>query len=504
MSGQVGTSSGLRAAFVRLFAGSIVGKALGFAREIALAATFGTGPAAAAFRAAQTATTLPTHYFSADTLNGGFIPLCARYLREDPARARTLFWSVLLLVSGMGGALSALLFAGADLWTALLVPGLDSSARAMAAGMLRAMAVGVPFYVIASLTSYAEMAGGRYFIASMRAAVQNVGLIAGIGVAAWTGNPLWLGWGFALYAVLFATVGVISVSRTGLARPPEAFDWGEARAVLHEFGRVVRPLLLLPLATGCALAVERIIASFLGTGAVASLDYARTISETGLALLAVPLGMAGLAELSRVGPEALRARVRRLLPAVLLVTVPASLFLALNAEPVVRLLFARGRFGDESVAVTALILVGFSVGFWAQVSGYVLARAMIAEGRSRKVAGVTAVAAGVHIVANVLLYRSLGPIALGLSTSAAGITLLVLTARGLELGLVLRAALLPLAAGSLLYLPIGLALRGTATSSLPLSAAACVLCWIAVVQLAPGLRTVAADLTRTPSLGRAS
>ena len=492
----------LRRAFAQLFAGGVLGKALGFVREIALAASFGTGSAAAAFRAAQTATTLPTHYFSADTLNGGFIPLCARYLREDPQRARTLFWSVLALMSAIGLAIAALLFAGAGLWTALLVPGLSAADRTLTAALLRAMAVGVPFYVIASLTSYVEMASGRYFIGSIRAAVQNIGLIAGIVTAAYTGNPLWLGWGFTIYAILFALVGLAGIARSGLVAPPSRWDWAEAKGVLGEFAHMVRPLMLLPFVQLGALAIERVVASFHGAGAVASLDYARTIAETGLALLAVPLGMAGLAELSRIRPDAMRARLERLLPAVLLVTVPVSIFLALNAAPIVRVLFARGRFGEDSVAVTALILLGFAVGFWAQVGGYVMARAMIAGRRNDEVARVAAIAAFVHIAINLLLFRALGPVALGLASSASAIVLLSLTVRALDLGAVLARSLAPLAGGALLYLPIGLALRGDALPALLVSGAACVLCWIAVVQLAPGLRAVAADLARRPALER--
>ena len=495
-------AAGLRSAFAQMFAGGVLGKALGFVREIALAASFGTGPAAAAFRAAQTATTIPTHYFSADTLNGGFIPLCTRYLREDPQRARTLFWSVLLLMSGIGLAIASLLFAGASLWTALLVPGLNDADRALTAGMLRAMAVGVPFYVIASLTSYVEMASGRYFIGAVRAAVQNVGLIAGIGAAAHTGNPLWLGRGFAIYAVLFAAVGLSSVVRCGLAGLPARWDWVEARSVLREFTGIVRPLMLLPLVQLGALAVERVVASFHGAGAIASLDYARTIAETGLALLAVPLGMAGLSELSRTGPDALRARLERLLPAVLLVTVPISIFLALNAGAIVRVLFARGRFGEDSVALTSLILLGFAVGFWAQVGGHVLARAMVAGSRNREVARVAAIASCVHIAVNLVAFRALGPLALGLAASASALVLLGLCVRALGLGRVFARSLAPLAGGALLYLPIGLALRGDALPALLVSGAACVLCWLAVVQLAPGLRAVAADLARRPALGR--
>jgi putative peptidoglycan lipid II flippase len=493
----------LRPAFAKLFAGGVVGKALGFGRELALAAAFGTGPAAAAFRAAQTATLIPTHYFSADALSGGFIPLLARYIREDAPRARSLFWSVTALANAIGVALAIALFFAAKFWAALVVPGFAQEHRALTAGMLRAMAVGVPFYVMASLASYVEMARGRYLIGSIRAAVQNLGLILGILAAVLSGNPLLLGWGFTAYSVLFAAVGIVTVARSELFALPDAWDWNQARSVVREFGRLVRPLLLLPLVQQGALAIERIVASLIDTQVVASLDYAKTISETGLALIAVPLGMAGLAELGRLRADAARAKLDRVLPALLLATVPCSLFLALHAAQVVRVLFARGQFDEESVAVTALVLTGLAVGFWAQVSGYVLAKALTAQGMNRRVAALVALASATQIVVNLCGFRILGALSLGLAVSASGLVLLVLAARSLRLGATLLRVLAPLALAAAAYIPIGIALRGHDGAALGVSAAACLAFWMIVVSAAPRLRAVALDVARSPALGRA-
>jgi putative peptidoglycan lipid II flippase len=491
----------LRGAFARLFAGGMLGKLLGILRELALAASFGTGAAAGAYRGALTATLIPTHFFSSDTLNAGFIPLCSRYLREDPRRARELFWSVFALMNIIAFVIAAVLFAGADLWAAALVPGFSLEQRALTAGMIRAMAVGVPFYVQASLASYLEMAHGRYLIGSLRAAVQNVGLIVGIAAAALMHNPLLLGWGFAVYSILFALVGVWSIARSGMLSLPEEWNWAEARGVLGEFARITRPLLLLPLLHQGSMAAERIVASLISTDAVASLDYAKTVSETGLALIAVPLGMAGLAELGRVSHDTARAKLARIMPLLMLVTVPCSAFLAINAEPVVRLLYARGQFGEESVAVTTLVLTGLAIGFWAHVSGYVLAKGLSAQGRNGSVARIAAASSATHIIVNLVLFRTFGPVALGLAASAYGIVLLGLTAHGAGVSREILRVLAPLAVGTFVYLPIGFTLRGNDLGSLILSAFSCLVFWGVFVMLAPRLRAAARPLVRVPALG---
>lgn len=485
---------GLRRAFVQMFAGGVVGKGLGLVREMTLAATFGAGPATAAFRAAQTATIVPTHSFAADSLNGGFIPLCARYLRDEPQRARSLYWSVSAALATLSVPLALLLFFLADAIVALIVPGLSAETRALSAAMLRAMAVGVPFYVQASLISYAEMAAGRYMIGSIRSAVQNVGLIAGITLAALFRNPLLLGWGFTAYAILFALAGAWSLSRHDAFAFTMQWDRGDAMRGLREFGRLVRPLLLLPLLQQGAFAIERLVASLISLEAVASIDYARAIADTGLVLLAVPLGMAGLAELARLDAQRSREKLERLLPALLLVTVPFSLFLAVNAESMVRLIFGRGRFDEAAVAMTSLVLIGFSAGFWAHAAGHVLTRALSAHGRNRRVAAIVATAATVHILVNVALFRAVGAIGLGLAASASGLVLLAGASHALALERTLFRSIVPLGVAALLYVPIALWLRGPGLLSLAGSFALLALIVLAVVLASPVLRATTGHL----------
>jgi len=489
-------------AFARLFAGGVLGKALGILREIALAASFGTGASAAAFRAAQTATILPTHFFSSDALNAAFIPLFARYLRESEPRARSLFWSVFLLLAGTSFILAAALWLGAPWIAAALVPGFSAGARAITADMLRIMALGVPFYVQASLASYAEMAHGRYFIASVRASVQNIGLLIGVGAAVLTRNALLLAWGFTLYSVLIATVATLSLVRNGFVGRPARLDGAEAGIVLREFARLIAPLLLLPLLVQAALAVERVVASRIAMDAVAAIDYAKTISETGLALIAVPLGMAGLAELGRASENAARARLEQLLPILLAVTVPCSAFLVANAEGVVRLVFARGQFGETSIGVTTLVLRGLAVGFWAHVTGYVLAKSLSARSRNRQVARAMALASMAHMGVNLLAWPYLGPLTLGLSGSAFGLVLFAASARALDLAAATRQALLPLLGASAAYLPLAWTLRATSLTGLLGAALLFLLFWGLFAGISPAARAFALRYVRRPAWSR--
>ena len=79
---------------------------------------------------------------------------------------------------------------------------------------------------------------------------------------------------------------------------------------------------------------------------------------------------------------------------VVLVGVPSAAILANHAEVFIRLLFARGSFSSESVALTASILRGAAFGLWAQMMCYVGLKYLSALGSNRAVlllmgAGVT-------------------------------------------------------------------------------------------------------------------
>jgi peptidoglycan biosynthesis protein MviN/MurJ (putative lipid II flippase) len=192
-----------------------------------------------------------------------------------------------------------------------------------------------------------------------------------------------------------------------------------------------------------------------------------------------------------------KARLQTIMPSLLIVMVPTSVFIGMNSHTIVSVVFGRGQFGADSIATTGAILAGLAIGFWASVAGYVLTKVMSAQGRNREVVQNVAVAAALSIAVNIGLYRSLGPVTLGLAASTSGITLLILTARSLGLLRAVGTQLLPLTAGAAVYAPIALAVPGTADGTggiqnFALATAVCGTFWLLWIVLVPGLRRAAA------------
>lgn len=488
--GSDARDSGLSLAFVKLFAGGVAGKLLGMVREVALAAAFGTGFGVGAFRAGQTATNVLTHTFTGDTLTAGFIPLCARYSREDPDRAQSLFWTLAALLGAIGLLLALVLGFGAPVLARLLVPGFPPEAQALTATMIGVMAAGTPFYVLSALFSYMEIAHGRYLIASLRAPIQNVGLIVGIGAAVALSNPVYLAAGFAAYAVLFSAFGFATLLKNGVISRPHNWVLAEALVVVREFGRLVRPLLFLPLVFQASLVVERIVASLISPKMVPALDYARFFSESGLALLAIPLGMAGLSELGRLDPAEARRSLERTIRMLLVLLVPCSLFLALHGTALISVVFGRGQFGAEAIESTSLILMGLAVGFWAQVAGYVLLKALSVRERNRDVLRITALASVAHIAVNLIFFRVLGALSLGLAIGTYGLVLLTLAVRATDVQDVVKSTLWPLMAGAALYVPVAMFINGRSPVALLAAAGFGMIYWSLFVCSVPRFRVL--------------
>ncbi|WP_432519615.1 lipid II flippase MurJ [Kineococcus sp. SYSU DK006] len=484
----------MRAAVQRLLLGGLAGKLLGLLREVLLAAAYGTGAPAVANRVAQSATLVPVDLLTADVLTSGFLPLHARLRHADPARAAALFHRLRAALWVLAAVLTGGLLVAAPLVVDLLAPGLGAGTAATATAFVRTSALGVPSYLQFALLSCLEVSHGSFRLSSLRATGQNAGALAALGLAWWLGEPLVLAGGFALAYLLLHAWAEVSLRRRGLlpARPAS----GSGAGLPGELWRRLRPLLLLPLALQASVVAERVVASLMGEDVVAAVDYARFVATTGVNLLAVPLGLAGLAVLSTLAADAARERLAQLLPPLLLVVAALSVVLTAEAAGVVEVLYARGAFDDRAVATSASVLAGLGAGFWAQSVSYVLVKALTAQDRNR--AAATSLLAGlvVALAVNVCLHDVLGPVVLGLATSAGAVVSCAVAAARLGVGRVLvrwGAACLPVAALSWLAAACA---PGSGWAGLAVGAACALGVWVLAALALPPWRRVAAGVLR--------
>ncbi|MFC7274529.1 murein biosynthesis integral membrane protein MurJ [Paractinoplanes rhizophilus] len=480
--------------FFRLLLGGIAGKVLGVVREVLLAALFGAGRAVGANRVALTGTMVPLNFFTADALSAGFLPLYVQYRQDNPAMALALYRSVRTLFVGLSVALLIALQLARGFWIDLLAPGLDHSTAALASSMLAVAALGMPFLLLYSLDNLVALERDDVRLINLRASFQSVGLISATVVAYLTGDAVLLAWGFTTPYFLLWCFGVYWLRKKQYLDGPEParrlsrIERSHYKIVLGMFWRRLRPLLLIPVLLQGSISVERAVGSLLGVEVVAATEYSRFVVDSLMALIAAPLGLAGLAAFARMRTHEVHDGLRRMLGPILLVTVPLSIALGVNSRGIITVLYARGEFDQRAVDVTSIMLLGFSLGIWANVLGHTLVKVLNARGHNRRAAVANGLSFGIAATVNLVMWRYTGPFTLGLASAVGGVVMFVGAAVSLKIVRHSLGLLVLLAPGIAGATAAGWLLAGDGLVRLAGSCALIGLVWLGYVMLVPSLR----------------
>jgi putative peptidoglycan lipid II flippase len=483
-----------------LISGALASKVLGFAREVMMAHVLGASLVADGFRAAMAAVLIPLAFLQNESVPAIMIPMHRDAMeRDDAPQSLGALTIVIGLVAAVVMVILQLL---GEWWVDAMVGGFTDQGRELTLHFVRMMSLGMPASAILNVLAAGEIAIGRTRLTNIRASVLNIAVLAGIGLLVLTGDAYALACSFTLAFNALAVWGLFSLWWRGVI----AFRGLTPRMVVEtgkEFFRRLRVLLAVPLAEQGNVWVERLTASRLTTGAVASLDYARSLTESALLLISQPVGMAVL---SNHAPKNIHAQIEQLLRPLLALTLPASAFLLVFATDIVRLVYFRGAFGDEALLLTSHALRGIAFGVWAATLGWILIRLLNGSGRNGVAALVLVSGYLVNMAFNALtsalhLVADQGMLLLGLGETSRSLVLLAGVALALEerrkiLSLIALAAL-----PALLMTALGLVIQDAVADLLPRLFAgglACVFC----LAVAVGLLMPAAALSAFNRLRR--
>ncbi len=380
----------LLSGFLTVGVWTLISRVLGFVRDILIAAFLGSGPIAEAFLVAFALPNMFRRFFAEGAFNMAFVPMFAKRLEsgDDPEGfARDAF-------SGMALVLT--------LFTILGILAMPLLVYAMASGFAgderfaltvqygRMAFPYILFISLAALVSGVLNAMGRFTAAAAAPVLLNLVFILGIVLTAMLGRPAddMLGLGIDRYLGLqMGDTLALSVPLGGIVQL--ALVWWAAKRAGFRL-RLRRPRLtpqlkrLIVIAVPAAMAggvvqinllIGRQVASFFD-GAIAWLNYADRLYQLPLGVVGIAIGVVLLPELSRrLGADdevAGRRSFNRATEFALLLTLPAAVALVVIAEPLVSVLFQRGRFTAEDTTATALALAIYGLGLPAFVMQKVL------------------------------------------------------------------------------------------------------------------------------------
>lgn len=406
-----------------LFSGNLFAKIVGVGREVLLSYLYGTGAVLGAFRVSQSAALVSVNFFTSDTLNSGFIPLYKEYKSSSEEEASKFFWTIHTLLTIASVFILVLLIFFAEYLVGFIAPGLVKDDLVLAATFLQVLAISIPFYVLSALYANLALANGLYRLISVRPLLQSLGLMLGAFISYYADNIWYLAAGFTIAYVCFYLYCAFHIWHKKYILLTNFLNL----SLLTRFFKVIRPLLPLPIFLQGTIVVEKLVASYLGIEVIASLEFAKFITETGMVLIAIPIGYVGLSAFSSLSKSQTAQILRLIIPILIILCIPASCFLYIYSEFIVSILFERGAFDKNSVELTAQILRGLSIGFWAQVISYVLIKAMNSNMKNLLVMYFMIAALLLNAIVNITMYKFMGAVVLGISVSCYGLLLLALT-----------------------------------------------------------------------------
>ena len=406
---------------------TMISRVFGFIRDMVTAHFFG---AAAAFDAFSIAFRIPNfmrRLFAEGSFSQAFVPVLSEYQKKQSQENTQHF------INAIAGTLGVSLFVitllgmlGAPWVIRLFAPGFQTSGERfdLAVTMLR---INFPYLMLISLTAFSGAilnTYSRFWVAAFTPVFLNLCMI---GTTLWlspklTTPILGLAWG-VLIAGLVQLAFQIPFLKTLhlLPRPQINFKDPGVRRVL----KLMVPALFGVSVGQINLLVDSVFASLLVVGSVSWLYYSDRLMEFPLGVFGVAISTVILPHLSRhhatQSQESFSLTLDWALRAVLLIGIPATVFLAVISGPLLSTLFQHGRFDAHSVLMARQSLSAFAIGIAPFMLVKVLAAGFYAKQDMRTPVRVGVIAMVSNMVFNASLIWPLAHAGIALSTSLAAI-----------------------------------------------------------------------------------
>ncbi|WP_339232709.1 lipid II flippase MurJ [Pseudomonas sp. FSL L8-0168] len=350
---------------------TLAGLVAGFAREWLLVAAWGAGSRSDGFLVAVFLPEALRMTLAAGLLAAAALPL---YQQRDPHRQQAWLASLSPRLLGLGLALFAVLALGAPLWVRLIGPGLDVAAHAEAAANLRWLAACAPGLVMHGLFSIPLQARQRFVLPGLGSLLFNLPPVLYLFIRGSSSDSAELAMSFFAGSVLMCLPLLVPVWSFGWRPWQISGDPLAGRELLGRIG----PLLASNVASQGLALLERLIASFLGEGAVTWVNLARKLINLPLIAL-MSLNQVLLGMMSGEQGQQRLALLRRGLDAATLLSLPAAFGLIGASPTLIHLLMPAQSVDGPLPALLAWFATPLVFGAW----NAMLARYAYASGDTR-------------------------------------------------------------------------------------------------------------------------
>lgn len=406
---------------------TMVSRVFGFIRDMVTASLFGAGAAFDAFSVAFKIPNFMRRLFAEGSFSQAFVPVLSEYQKLKSQEEVKRFIDA---VTGTLG-ITLLFVTAVGIITApwlvhIFAPGFDTQGDRydLAVTMLR---ITFPYLLLISLTA---MSGAilntysRFGVAAFTPIFLNLSMIcASIYLAPQFSKPIiGLAWGVFIAGFIQLLFQVPFLKRMNL------LPWPKINFRDHGVRRVLK--LMVPALFGVSvgqinLLVDTLFASILVVGSVSWLYYSDRLMEFPLGVFGVAISTVILPHLSRhhasQSHHSFSLTIDWALRAVLLVGVPAGVFMAMISGPLLSTLFQYRKFDAHAVMMAKQSLSMFAIGITPFMLVKVLAAGFYAKQDMRTPVKIGVVAMISNMILNFSLIWSLAHAGIALSTSLAAV-----------------------------------------------------------------------------------
>lgn len=421
------TNTTIAGAAVILAGASFISRIIGMLRDRIFAHQFGASDVIDAYYAAFRIPDFIYNLLIVGAIAAGFIPVFVKLWQKQENNAwraasgvLNVLGTTLILISGIVWLLMPFLID----WIA---PGFSPEKQALTLGLTRVMLISPVLLGISSIVGSVLQSFRAFFVYAMTPIFYNIGVIIGATAFLPIWGPIGLAWGVALGSALHLAIQIPTLLTCGFHYTRKS-GWRnpDVRKII---------LLVIPRTLGLAagqlnLLATTIIASTIGTGAIAVFHFANNLQSVPVGIIGSSIAVAAFpamaAAAGRQDIDQVKHHILTTANAMLLLVVPFTVIFILLRAQIVRVVLGTGAFNWNNTIATADTLALFSLSLFAQILILLLVRAFYVFEDTKTPFLISIIAAGVNIGGSLLLKDAYGVYGLAMAFSIAAVLQLTL------------------------------------------------------------------------------
>ena len=408
-----------------------VSRVAGLVREVVAAAMFGTQGAINAFVIAFQVPNLLRSLVADSAISAAFVPIYTQLQEEGRKQEARRLVAALSSVVVLGlGAITLVAIVTAPWVMPLFAPGLDASLQQDLIGLSQLMFPIVPLLGLTGIVSAVLQAEGRFTPTAFVPVLWNaVILLSLIGISPFVDSDQRI-WVYAIGILLGTVAQLVYLIPYLRGLGPFPFSMGFGNRLVR---RVL--ILMLPVTVGLGLIninvlVDSIFATLVSDQAVRAIDAAFRLYILPQGIFSVAIATVLFPTISRMAAnkdwKGLRGSVDAGIRQIFFLLLPASAFLMVLAEPVVRLVYQRGAFDVYSTSITSEALFFFTIGLVFNGASLLLIRTFFSMQQPWVPTAIAGGGVALNAGLDAIFYRPFGIGGIPLSTSIASFVTFVL------------------------------------------------------------------------------